>query len=125
MNILVLGIISIGFCSAQSPKPSYGLLHCVRAHAVLQAPALAEAGHACCYICQLSDAPGRFLPDQAAALGVPKGPMFGRLKGGQAVQLPNGTEVQPADVRPLPPDRTMSGRVCCAACLPQRLLWGK
>ena len=98
----------------------YRLLHCNTAHAVLQAMILAEEGHACCYICQLSDTPGRLLPGKAAALGVPKGPLFGRLKGGQAVQLPNGTQVQPADVSPLTPSRNMSG--WAAACLPQALL---
>ena len=87
----------------------YRLLRCNTELSLLQAPILAEEGSACCYICQLSDTPGRFLPDKAAALGVPKGPLFGRLKGGQAVQLPNGTEVQPADVRPLTSYKIMAG----------------
>ena len=88
MNVLALAIAC------------YRWLHCKAEPAALQAPTLAEEGTACCYICQLSDTPGRFLPEKAAALGVPKGPLFGRLKGGQAVQLPNGKEVQPTDVSP-------------------------
>ena len=66
---------------------------------LLQVPPVASEGAACCYICDLADTPGRFHPEKAAALGVPKGPMFGRLKGGQAVVLPNGETIQPADVR--------------------------
>ncbi len=63
-----------------------------------QAPPLAEAGPAACYICQLAAIPGRFLPEKAAALGVPKGPLFGRLKAGNAVNLPSGQTVQPDEV---------------------------
>ena len=68
---------------------------------VLQAPPLVGEGAACCYMCDLTDTPGRFLPEKATALGVPMGPMFGQLKGGKAVQLPSGKTVQPADVRRL------------------------
>ena len=64
----------------------------------MQVPPLASEGSACCYICDLADTPGRFHPAKAAALGVPKGPMFGRLKAGQAVELPDGKTVQPAEV---------------------------
>lgn len=35
---------------------------------------------------------------QAKALGVPKGPMYGRLKAGETVTLPNGDVVHPSDV---------------------------
>ncbi len=63
-----------------------------------QAPPLAEHGAAACYICQLADTPGRFLPDKAVALGVPKGPLFGRLKAGNAVQTATGCTVEPAEV---------------------------
>ena len=65
---------------------------------MLQVPPLARERAACCYLCDLTDTPGRFHPEKAEALGVPKGPMFGRLKGGQAVELPNGKTIQPADV---------------------------
>jgi ribonuclease Z len=47
----------------------------------------------------LEDArPGRFHPDRAAALGVPKGPMFGALQRGEAVTLPDGRVVAPEQV---------------------------
>lgn len=41
---------------------------------------------------------GRFKPQEAIRLGVPKGPSFGKLASGQEVVLPNGTVVKPEDV---------------------------
>ena len=42
--------------------------------------------------------PGKFLPAKAMELGVPRGQLFGQLKGGQAVQLGDGTTVLPDQV---------------------------
>ena len=42
--------------------------------------------------------PGRFHPARATELGVPEGPLFGRLQRGHPICLDDGTEVQPADV---------------------------
>lgn len=42
--------------------------------------------------------PGRFHPEKAAALGVPKGPLFGALQRGAAVTLPDGRVVRPDEV---------------------------
>jgi ribonuclease Z len=42
--------------------------------------------------------PGRFHPERAAALGVPKGPLFGALQRGKPVTLPDGRVVQPGEV---------------------------
>lgn len=42
--------------------------------------------------------PGRFDVEAAAALGVPDGPERGRLQRGEAVSLPDGSVVSPADV---------------------------
>jgi ribonuclease Z len=42
--------------------------------------------------------PGRFHPDTAAALGVPAGPLYGRLQHGEAVTLPGGRVVRPDEV---------------------------
>lgn len=42
--------------------------------------------------------PGRFYPEKARALGVPEGPLWGRLQAGISVQLPNGKTVKPMDV---------------------------
>jgi ribonuclease Z len=47
----------------------------------------------------LEDArPGRFHPDKAAALGVPKGPLFGALQHGKPVTLEDGRVVSPDEV---------------------------
>jgi ribonuclease Z len=42
--------------------------------------------------------PGRFHPEKAAALGVPKGPLFGALQHGREVTLPDGRVVRPDEV---------------------------
>lgn len=38
---------------------------------------------------------GEFYPDKAMALGVPKGPMFGRLQRGESIVLDNGSVITP------------------------------
>ncbi|MFW9800323.1 MAG: ribonuclease Z [Candidatus Thorarchaeota archaeon] len=48
---------------------------------------------------------GEFLPDKAKNMGVPKGPLWGKLADGEAVVLDDGREVRPEDVtgsRPRP-----------------------
>jgi ribonuclease Z len=42
--------------------------------------------------------PGRFDVAAARGLGVPEGPLFGRLQAGETVQLPGGGEVRPEQV---------------------------
>jgi ribonuclease Z len=42
--------------------------------------------------------PGVFFPEKALALGVPRGPLWSRLQGGEEVRLPNGEVVRPAQV---------------------------
>lgn len=42
--------------------------------------------------------PGELLVEKAFALGVPKGPLLGRLKNGEAVELPDGRIVKGEDV---------------------------
>jgi ribonuclease Z len=42
--------------------------------------------------------PGRFHPKKAEALGVPEGPLWGKLQRGQKIKLPGGRAVKPDDV---------------------------
>ena len=42
--------------------------------------------------------PGRFYPNKAVKLGVPKGPLWAQLKGGSPVVLPSGKVINPRDV---------------------------
>lgn len=42
--------------------------------------------------------PGRFHPERAEALGVPKGPLYGALQRGETVALPGGRTVRPEEV---------------------------
>ena len=53
---------------------------------------------AACYVCELPDIPGKFLPQKAASLGVPRGPLYGRLVKGEEVVAANGKPVKPEDV---------------------------
>jgi len=42
--------------------------------------------------------PGRFNIERARELGIPEGPLFGRLQSGLAVELEDGRVIQPSDV---------------------------
>ncbi len=49
-----------------------------------------------------SRATGTFLPEKASALGVPKGPLWGKLASGESVETPHGKVVRPEDVTDTP-----------------------
>ncbi len=42
--------------------------------------------------------PGRFFPEKAKELGVPMGPLFGKLQSGETVATPDGRLVKPEEV---------------------------
>jgi ribonuclease Z len=46
--------------------------------------------------------PGKFYPEKARALGVPKGELWSKLQHGDTVKLPNGRVVSPEEVMGLP-----------------------
>ncbi len=50
------------------------------------------------YTLEELDRPGEFNPDQALALGVPRGPLWGKLQHGQCVTLEDGKTVSPEQV---------------------------
>ena len=50
------------------------------------------------FLCKLSDVPGKFNPQKARELGLPKGPSYRALVGGESVTAPNGTIIHPSDV---------------------------
>lgn len=55
---------------------------------------------------------GAFIPEKAQELGVPKGPLWGKLASGESIILENGIEVHPEDVtgpRPKPLTIVYSG----------------
>lgn len=50
------------------------------------------------YALEELDRPGEFNPERARELGVPVGPMWGRLQRGESVETPDGRTVRPDDV---------------------------
>lgn len=50
------------------------------------------------YRVQERERPGRFNLERAHALGIPEGPLFGRLQSGKNVQLDDGRVIQPSEV---------------------------
>lgn len=51
------------------------------------------------FICECKPRPGALSLEKCLKLGVPKGPMLGRLKNGEVLTLENGVTVRPEDVR--------------------------
>ena len=58
------------------------------------------------YTLEELDRPGEFNPDAAIALGVPRGPLWGKLQKGECIETPDGKKVLPEDVM----GRKRSGR---------------
>lgn len=63
------------------------------------------------YVFETLPEPPKLDAEKLSALGVPKGPLWGQLKKGEAVMLPSGVVVQPGQVRlpPLPPKKCLIG----------------
>ena len=54
------------------------------------------------YVLREDERPGRFYPDKAAELGVPEGPLYGRLQQGESITLEDGRTIEPAEVMGAP-----------------------
>jgi ribonuclease Z len=65
---------------------------------VITAFAASHPGGANGYALREQERPGRFFPERAQQLGVPEGPLFGKLQRGEVVVLDNGNEVRPQEV---------------------------
>lgn len=60
------------------------------------------------YVLEEDERPGRFDKARALELGVPEGPLFGRLQAGESVELEDGSIVEPEQVLGPPrPGRTV------------------
>ena len=54
------------------------------------------------YVLEEDPRPGLFHPERALELGVPRGPLWGRLQNGTAVEIDDGRTIVPADVMGAP-----------------------
>ncbi|TVQ98248.1 MAG: ribonuclease Z [Deltaproteobacteria bacterium] len=54
------------------------------------------------YLFREKDLPGRFDLEHAIALGIPRGPLFGKLQRGESVRLDDGRTISPEQVLGLP-----------------------
>lgn len=50
------------------------------------------------FVCKLADVPGKFNPQSAVELGLPRGPAYKKLVQGESVTTPEGRIIQPEDV---------------------------
>ncbi len=73
---------------------------------IIEAGEAAHKGHALCYALIEKPRLGRFDPDLARNLGVPEGPMWGRIHRGEPVTVESGRVVRPEElVGPARPGR--------------------
>jgi ribonuclease Z len=115
--------------AASAPPPSKRRRHAAR-HVDLDVRALPRAASAVaaagassssepppsppaalCFVCETPAIRGRFFPARAAALGVPKGPLYGELANGRAVTLCDGRVIEASQCK----DVDTTGRVFIVA----------
>lgn len=66
-----------------------------------------------CYMIQIRPSRGKFIPQKAVELGVPRGALFAKLTNGESVVTPDGNTVNPQDVMEPP---NINGRVLIVDC---------
>lgn len=57
-----------------------------------------EKGTSMVYVCKLQPRPGALNLSKCVEMGIPPGPMLGKIKNGEDVELANGTVVSAKDV---------------------------
>ncbi len=67
-------------------------------YAIVPFAVLHGPGPAMGYALVEDDRKGRFDPDRAREIGIPEGPLWGRIHRGEAVTLPDGRVVEPAEL---------------------------
>ncbi|KAI7875046.1 hypothetical protein K492DRAFT_153101 [Lichtheimia hyalospora FSU 10163] len=67
-------------------------------HLRARLPSTCEYPAAVTYICRGPTLPGKFKKDVAMALGIPPGPVYGRLQRGETVTLDDGRVIEPSQV---------------------------
>lgn len=92
------------FTNFSTVSPSSTFEYLVDKVRILAVPLANESGvvEKVCYIGSTPTIAGKFLVSVANALGVPKGPLFGQLKSGKPITLPNGRTIQPEEVLEAP-----------------------
>jgi ribonuclease Z len=66
------------------------------------------------YICETPPKVGRLDVAKAVALGIPKGPLYSKLKSGESLLLPDGRVICPSDVLEAPEEERFVAIVCSA-----------
>ncbi len=99
-------LAELGFPTEISPlAPSTAVRHAGYEIAAYEAN---HPGGANGYVLREDERPGQFFPERARELGVPEGPLFGRLQRGEVIRTPAGREVAPSQVMGPPrPGRTL------------------
>lgn len=76
------------------------------ANATVQAFDVSHRGPALGYAFEYRRLTGKFLPNKAEELGIPKGQLWGKLAAGESIILDDGRKITPMDVT-LPPQRSL------------------
>jgi ribonuclease Z len=70
------------------------------------------AANAISYVCETPPKPGKFDVEKAVGLGIPKGPLFAKLKNGEDVTLADGRIISPHEVV----EKQEDGKCCAVIC---------